>query len=278
MTFVAAALVAATLLVGCVASEAGRSPKRTPSSAPTATPASSAPSTVSPLPRVAAGLPPGLGGRAWTAITASGRWIGGRFGRPGRLELPEGDLPLATADDVIATSQATADDASTIRVRDLGTGRLVAEVRRPEHIVSGVILGDRLVASGYDPANESSDPGLIAIGVADGSVAMLMSPAGLPNGWTGAAHRSVIASPTGRTLVSAVCLMDRCSIDVVDPTTGTWRNVVPDIAAFPRVTTDDVLIVGPDGYVDEIDAFDISTGQRLWTKRDAEFQVGYLTS
>ena len=223
-------------------------------------------------------LPPGLAAKTWIAGMPSGRAVAGVSGGPERLTLPEGDLPLAATAGRVASATSYADGSgSVLRVREIASGQLIAEVARPEDLGSAVFLDDRLLAAGNDPARPGTDPGIIAVSLVDGSVTQLVGSGPVLNGWTGSVARTLAVSPSGRTVISGLCLIDRCAIDVLDPQSGSVRRLIDEIDAFPGPITDDVVIVGSDQSSD-IAAYDLATGTRLWQRTGAEFQYSYTTS
>ncbi len=275
-----AGLVAiAGLAAACVAPTVGG-----PGGPPSGQPASPGPPTTAPSARPTApppgpaSMPPGLAGTSWVAPGPAGSWVAGITGSEHRLAIPDGELPIEAAGGLVASVAHREDQSgSTLRVRDIASERLISEVSRDENISSVVFVGDRILAAGHDPVRTGVDPGVVAISLADGSATQLIEPGPAPNGWTASVARSVIASPSGMTVASALCLMDRCALDVVEPASGSIRRVIDEIEAFPRLVTDDVLIVGADD-LSRIEAYELETGRRLWERTGAEFQYGYLTS
>ncbi len=222
--------------------------------------------------------PPGLVGKPWLAATAQGSWIVGIVGSDARLAVAAGELPIASADGLVASAAIRSDQTgSTVRVRAIASGRLVTEIDRPENVSSAVFVGDRLIVAGHDPLRVASDPGVVSISLADGSVSTLVEPGPLPNGWAGSAARSLVASQSGRTVVSGLCLASRCAIDVLDTDGGPARRIVDEVDAFPALVTDDTLIAGPDD-LSTLEALDLATGREAWRREGAEFQYSYLTS
>lgn len=285
---VATAVAIAGLLAACVGPTTG-GPGGAPSGVPggpagSATPSPS-PGTTSapPEPATAPGIgqdltPPGLVGRSWVTRAPDGSPVAGITGSRHRLTLPADELPIEAAGGLVASVLRREDGTgSTLRVRDIASGDLVVEAARPEEVDSAVFVGDRIVIAGHDPLGAGTDPGLAAVSLADGATTRLLASGPAPDGWTDGAARSVVASPTGRTLVSGLCLMDRCALDVIDPAGGTARRLVDDVEAFPRALTDEVVILASDDLA-RLEAYDLATGRRLWERSGAEFQYGYPTS
>jgi hypothetical protein len=221
--------------------------------------------------------PPGLVGKPWLAATARGSWVVGVVGSDARLALTAGELPVASADGLVASAAIRSDQTgSTVRVREIASGRLLAEIDRPGNVSSAVFVGDRLIVAGHDPM-PAGDPGVASISLADGSVSTLVEPGPLPAGWVGSAARSLVISRSGRTVVSGLCLAGRCAIDVIDTAGGLTQRIVDEVDAFPALATDDVLIAGPDDG-SSLEALDLATGRETWRREEAEFQYSYLTS
>lgn len=259
----------AAVASGCVASPGagGRDPdkeKRTPE--PTAS------STLS-----VDDLPPGLVGRSWFSEATNGGWLVGRLGKPPVIDLPPAEHPLAVENDLLVTAAWETDLSTTLRVRDLASGT-VAELGRPEDIVTGVLVGNELVAGPADRPGSSSDPGLVAIALPGGSARQLIDAGPAPSGWTGELTRTVSRSRSGQSVVSGLCGSGHCAADVVDVASGIVRRVVDDaVDLYPGPSTDDVLIAGS-GDSTRLVAFDVASGRELWTRTDGEFDSYYLTA
>jgi len=273
------------LVGGCLAPGAGSSGATTgtasggPGSAPGRAPAGSlsAPSLGTPAAPGAA-VPPGLVGRTWLAPGAAGGWVAGVLGRESRLEIRAGELPVRAADGRVATVAFRADQTgSTVRVREVTTGRVLVELARSENIGSAVFAADRLLVSGHDPVRTGVDPGVAAVSLVDGTVSQVIEPGPLPDGWTGSGARALVRSPSGRTVVSSLCAGGRCALDVIDPASGTVQRLIDELAGFPVALSDEVVIVVADDQ-SRLAAYDLATGQRLWQRTGAEFQYGYVTS
>lgn len=280
---VPAALLAALvgLLGACMAPGAGSPGGAVGASSPGAGGSSSAASAASAAIQPPAGppsVPPGLVGRTWAAPGAGGGWVAGILGRESRLEIPAGELPIRATNGLVATAAFRTDQTgSTLRVREIASGRVLTELPRPENIGSGVFAGDRLLVSGHDPARTDVDPGVAAISLADGAVSQVIEPGPLPDGWTGSGARALIGSPSGRTVVSSLCANGRCALDVIDPASGSVRRLIDEVGGSPIALSDEVVIVVADDQ-SQLEAFDLATGRRLWQRTGAEFQYGYVTS
>jgi hypothetical protein len=223
-------------------------------------------------------VPPGLAGTNWLAPGATRAWVAGVAGSSERLRLPEDELPVeARGGLVVSVAPRPGEHGSVVRIRDIATGRVVTEVTRPENVDLSVLVGDRLVIAGHDPVGTGVDPGVVSVSLADGSVSELIAPGPLPEGWAGSAARTLVASPSGRTIASGLCLADRCAIDVIDASSGSVRRIAASIEAFPGPMTDDVLIVARDD-LSGVAALDIASGEQLWQRGGAEFQHAYMTS
>ncbi|MFZ5853503.1 MAG: PQQ-binding-like beta-propeller repeat protein [Chloroflexota bacterium] len=273
------------LVGGCLAPGAGSSGAASGAtasgagSAPAGGPAGSAVAASPGTPAApGAAVPPGLVGRTWTVPGAGGGWVAGMLGRESRLDIPAGELPVRAADGRVATVTFRSDQTgSTVRVREITTGRVLAELARSENIGAAVFAADRLLVAGHDPVRTGVDPGVAAISLADGTVSQVIEPGSLPDGWTGSAARALVGSPSGRTVVSSLCAGGRCALDVIDPASGTVRRLIDEPAGFPVALSDEVVIVVADDQ-SGLEAYELATGQRLWQRTGAEFQYGYVTS
>lgn len=250
----------------------------TPPLPPSSEPTAASPETLPDPGGGAPSTPPGLAGRSWVAPGQDGASVAGITGTAHRLAIPAGEVPIAASRGLVATV-VHGDDAtgSTVRVRDIVSGRLVVEASRPEEVDSGVLVGDRILVAGHDAVRTGVDPGLVAISLVDGGATQLIEPGPAPDGWSESAGRSIVASPSGRGLVSGLCLADRCVLDVIDPGAAAVRRLVDEAEGFPRAATDEVAIVGSDDLA-RLRAYDLATGRLLWERSGAEFQYGYPTS
>jgi len=281
----ALALVALVGLVGgCLAPGAGSSgatggtpggPGAAPAGGPVGSPGTGSSGTPA---GPDAAVPPGLAGRTWTAPAPAGGWVAGLLGSTNRLVIPPGELPLRAVDGRVATVALRADQTgSTVRVREVTSGRVLAELARSENISSAVFSAGQLLVAGHDPVRTGVDPGVAAISLEDGNVAQVIEPGPLPDGWTGSAARTLVGSPSGRTVVSGLCAAGRCALDLIEPVNGTVRRLVDELAGFPVALSDEVVIVVADDQ-SRLEAYDLAGGQQLWQRTGAEFQYGYVTS
>ncbi len=221
--------------------------------------------------------PPGLVGKDWIAPSAAGRRsVAGVVGSPARLVLPPGEIALAAAGDSVAVVAYDGDGtASRVRVRGIRDGRPSAEASLPLQVDAAAFAGDRLLVSGHDPGRTGVDPGVVAVSLTDGSTAPLIGPSAAPDP-SAPYVRSVRTSPSGRTAVSGLCTAGSCSIDVIDPATGSTRPIVASGPDLPGVLTDSVLLVGsPDSS--SLAGIELATGRRLWERTGAEYQYAYAT-
>ena len=84
------------------------------------------------------------------------------------------------------------------------------------------------------------------------------------------------ATPDGR-IVSALCGLDGCAIDLVDPAAGTTRRLAELAPAWPGPVTDTTVLVG-EAESAWISGLELRTGTRRWTRSDGEFQHAYPTA
>lgn len=269
----------ALVVAGCVGSNGALAPDGpgTDGAVPQAhapTPVASASEPASSAP-AGPTLPAGLETRSWFAALPDGQGQAGIGGRSGRLTLPPGEAPLAASDGRLAsTADAPDGKGSVLRVREIASGRLLAEVSRPERLSSAAFAGDDVVIAGSEPEGQGLDPGVVAISLGDGSVRTLLEPTAVPGQELRALARTAMASPSGRVLVSALCSVDGCAFDLLDLAGGASRRLLEPVASFPSLLTDDVLIVVADPPA-AIEAYDLGTGSLLWRRDGAEFQYAY---
>ena len=258
-------LVAAVAIVAVVGL-AGRQPAGAPPSQDAGAPAS--PDE----------LPAGLENRSWVAGLG---WNGdttvyGAATLDGKasLLLPPSELGLTAADGrVVSMGPRGESGGSVLRVRDIASGITLIEISRPEQVEIAVLRGDSLFFTGrLTPV--PTDPGVYRADLAGGPLTTLIESGPLSPEWDNPG-RTVELSPSGRTLASGLCTVERCRVDVIDLTSGDTRLGVVEVDGFLRDITDSVAIAGGQG---EIAGYDLTTGAKLWSFAPGELTLGYLTS
>jgi hypothetical protein len=225
-------------------------------------------------------LPSGIEDRGWYTLAADGTWLVGTAAGSERLELPESELPIAVDVAYVATDAAVG-DTRRLRIYEIATGRLIVDVT-PTFGPVAVFVEDELLVSGWVKPDGIGDPGVVGYRLSDGSAAALVPASDqLPQGLAGGVSRTVVASPTGRTLVTPICSPALgCVTQVVDMVTRTTRATkIPLLEdRYPVFATDDVVLYMPGEVTFTIDAYDIATGQALWSRSGDEILAGYVTS
>lgn len=248
-------------LSGCTVGPAGRFDGPSPSE-PTKEPVATAPPVDV--------FPAALDGRPWIAGSGDGTKTIGMLGSDLLVRIPAGDAVLAVTPDYVISSSLATDGAGSVVSIAGPSGKLLATVRVDPVLVFGALAGDTLLASGYDPASDG-DSGILAISLGDASVRTFLAPIG------DAVTRTLLHSPSGKTIVSATCAGETCGADVIDSASLTSHHLA--IAGWPSALSDDSLLVRrPGDYSTAIEAVDLASGTLLWAMSGAEFQAAYFTS
>jgi hypothetical protein len=216
------------------------------------------------------GLPAGLEDRGWVAEIGVQRWLAGSLG--GRtLLLPKDEIGLvADAAQVVSVRYGSAGATSTLRVRDLGTGRLRVSVDRPGTISSAVIADSTIYVTGDAGTGGGADAGVQAIALADGAVREVIPAGPPPADATGPVTRTQLRlDPTGRYLGSALCADETCSVDVVDLETGARTTPIRNGHGFLAALSARTLFLIDDTST-SLQAIDAATGNLAWQLDDVQ--------
>jgi hypothetical protein len=268
-------LVASTIgLGGCVGEGGADAATRPVPAVPIATvplPSSAASAAFEVVPDA---IPPGLAGRTWVVETADGSLVAGVTGSGRRVRFPAGERILAIGPGRIATARP-ASSGWSVRVVSLTDGVEVAAAAPDDEPLSAAFIPGRLVIGGHRRGTSGRDPGLVAIELTTGTATTLLAPRERV-GREADLARSVSATPDGR-IVSALCGLDGCAIDLVDPAAGTTRRLAELAPAWPGPVTDTTVLVG-EAESAWISGLELRTGTRRWTRSDGEFQHAYPTA
>jgi hypothetical protein len=259
-------LIGMMVLVAAVVTQRGGGLSRV-ASLPTAAPPSAADAAGAGGLRA---LPDGLEDRGWVAEVGVQRWLAGSLG--GRiLVLPPDEIGLvANATQVVSVRYGSAGATSTLRVRDLGTGRLRVSVDRPGTISSAVIAGSTVYVTGDAGTGGGADAGVQAIALGDGSVRDLIPAGPPPPDATGPVTRTQLRlDPTGRMLGSPLCSGDTCSVDVVDLASGARATPVRNGHGFLAALSARRLYLVDDTST-SLMAVDATTGDVAWSLDDVQ--------
>jgi hypothetical protein len=215
-------------------------------------------------------LPAGLEDRGWVAEIGVQRWIAGSLS--GRiLLLPPDEIGLAaTATVVVSVRYGPGGRTSTVRIRDLEGGRLRATVDRPGTISSAVVAGTQAYVTGDDGSGGSTDTGVQSISIDDGSVRDVIPAGPAPAEISGPVTRAQLRlDPAGRVLGSGLCAADRCSVDLVDLSSGVRSTPVHNGHGFLVAFAGRVLYFVNDTST-QLDALDAVSGALLWHLEDVQ--------
>lgn len=215
-------------------------------------------------------LPAGLEDRGWVAEVGVQRWLAGSLG--GRiLALPPDEIGLtATAAQVVSVRYGAGGAVSTLRVRDLATGRLRVSVDLPGTISSAVLTGSTVYATGDAASGGGADAGVHAIALTDGTVHDVIAAGPAPADATGPVTRTQLRlAPGGRLLGSPLCSGETCTIDVVDLEAGTRTTPVRNGHGFLAALSARTLFL-VDDTATSLTAVDIATGDVRWELDDVQ--------
>src|SRR5690349_7556474 len=101
--------------------------------------------------------------------------------------------------------------SSTVSFSSLESGVDVFKpIAVPGQLFVGAVAGTMVYATGFD-ATSSGDPGLVAISATDGTVVTVIEARPQVEDGGPVVARSVLTSPSGRTIVSALCRPEGCA-------------------------------------------------------------------
>ncbi len=267
------------------ASAQGSPPPATPGLPATATPVS-APPTPTPPP-----LPEGLTNRTWVTLNEveGAGYVAGTLDGRHHFVLPGGEFPLAaSAGRVLSVRYGAAAPSglvtsSTVIVRDVSTGDVIASADLPGAIASGVMGADTAYVAAPSTDKPGVVPGVAAISLADGAVSEVILPESVtadPNGPTPAPgtplRHALVLSPSGRTLGSCIWRNGLCDVQILDLEKGSARRAVTGLAGGLWLLSDEVLVAVGDA---DTSGYDIATGTLLWAHEGARAESGgYILS
>jgi hypothetical protein len=204
----------------------------------------------------------------WLTERGDGAWIYGR-GSGLSAELPAGETGLAIDDGLVASTRAGAGGHSIVRLRDVPTGAVVADVELPIWVSAGAWTSGGLVVTGYRDATMTSDGGLMLVDPDQRSARSLVDASvfakalGVP-----VARGEVVVSPSGRWAASNACGVRLCETQVVDVSTGQIFRPLRSAEGFLRVITDDAIVTTDDDAT-WISARRIRDGGEAWRETNS---------
>jgi hypothetical protein len=182
-----------------------------PSPIAMATPGTTAAPTSSPTPTPTASLPHELKDATW--VTDMGdRHLAGILGGA-TLELPADEIGLDGRRGLVV-STARASDISTLYVRDIATGEVLASTEFDFRVSTATIGAGVVYVAGYTErrANQASDVGVWGAPLDGGPPRLLIDGDGSR---PGAVRPRVLTSPSGKVVAASLCFFDQCMTDVV---------------------------------------------------------------
>jgi hypothetical protein len=167
---------------------------------------------------------------------------------------------------------------TTLLFNRLSDGTDAAQpIRVAGHVSHGVVVGDVVFATGASKDSDA-DPGVIAISAVDRSVKNVVPAGPAPSGVSAPFERSLVISPSGRTLVSPVCTSGGCGGgEVIDTRTlrvirtlgpHVWASAISD--KFALVREGSVITTG-------LSLVRLDDGRTMWKVEDGTFANAYVT-
>ena len=207
--------------------------------------------------------------RPWLVQSGDGRWAFGHGTRRAPHWLPDGETGLAIGGRWVASVIPGADGHSTVRVRERGNDRVVADVAAPIWVSAGAFAQAGLVVTGYGDGSMTTDGGLLLISPIDGSTSVVV-PSGpfSPELGSPAARGGVLVSPSGTRVASNACGLKRCDTQVADLATGAVSRPIEGGLGFLRALTDETIVTTDDDF-QWISARRIGDGSEVWRQRDS---------
>lgn len=217
------------------------------------------------VPGTAAAIPD----RPWLVQSGDGRWAYGHGTRRAPHWLPDDETGLAIGGRWVASVIPGADGHSTVRLRERGNDRVVADVVVPIWASAGAFAQAGLVVTGYGDWSMTTDGGLLLISPIDASTSVVV-PSGpfSPALGSPAARGGVLVSPSGTRVASNACGLKLCDTQVVDLATATVSRPIQGGQGFLRALTDETIVTTDDDF-QWISARRIGDGSEVWRQRDS---------
>jgi hypothetical protein len=204
-------------------------------------------------------------GQSWFATVGYRKVAAGAIGSQ-TIALPDGERGQAAGLGWVASTIRTS-TGSTLHLRRPGGGASWT-VPTPFFAESVAFAGGAVYLGGFDRVTDG-DPGIWRVSLETGELTRVVE------GSNTEPPRRVVASRSGRTVVSAVC-DGACQLEVLDTSTNEVRKLGA-VDAFLRTTGDAAAIVGPDPAT-WVAGIDLDTGRELWRREAAEVWLGYVTT
>jgi hypothetical protein len=255
----AALAVGAAITLAAGSAVAARGPGGSPSSAGPATRTSTSTRPAAPV---------AMPDAPWLVQRGDGRWVYGHGEHGTVRRLPADETGLAIDEGLVATTLAGTSGHSIVRFRDRRTGRTTIDVAAPIWVSAGAWTARGLVVTGYGDGSMTSDGGLLMVEPSSGTAAVLVAggPFSIALGRP-VARGDVEVSPSGTTVASNACGLERCDLQVVALTTGRVDRPIAAAEGFLRAVTDDAAVTTDDGYR-WISARRFADGSEIWRLRD----------
>jgi len=205
---------------------------------------------------------------AWVAFDGKA-YVAGTLGAGATFTLPSGEIGLDAHDSLVLSTDAA---KSTLILRDLVSGAVVAERKTGLTIDNGLVMDNRVYVSART-ADGSGDAGVLSGAIPDLSLGELL-PAVTGGPEVGGTRAWIRISPSGRTFGSTVCTTE---IPCVTQVVSGDQPVQTIDDYYLRWLSDDVVIVWQGA---ELRAYSLANGSLVWTISDdtAEFDEAYFLS
>jgi hypothetical protein len=131
-------------------------------------------------------------------------------------------------------------------------------------------------ATGFD-ATSMGDPGIVAISTLDGSVRTIIKPA-VPDDAVSVVARNVLVSPSGRTVLSAVCVPSGCTGGtIIDAASGRVTGTLTTTEGPSAINDTYALVRGGGDVTTAIALVSLESGKVAWRRHADEIYHAYVT-
>jgi hypothetical protein len=229
-------------------------------------------------------FPDDILGRVWLVSDEVGQTFG-RIGSSSVTTLAVGTHLLGVVGDYFVTGTSSADNTNTtINVVSDTSNRNVVPSFDVDGSIGAARTAGRYVFLTIKSSNPAEAATLAALSVPDGIVTTVISPQVTtgsipPEG----IDRTIIASPSGKTISSSVCDLSGCrETDIVDVsslvTVHSFGSLVD--GGYPTAMNDTEMVVRPAGdTLGVLSGVSVDTGKVLWAVSDSnEYHLSYFAS
>lgn len=168
--------------------------------------------------------------------------------------------------------------SSTVSFSSLESGVDVFKpIAVPGQLFVGAVAGTMVYATGFD-ATSSGDPGLVAISATDGTVVTVIEARPQVEDGGPVVARSVLTSPSGRTIVSALCRPEGCAGGaIIDTSTGKVAGALPEDGGASAISDAYALLRSGGDVTTWVELVALKGGEVAWREDAEEIDGAYVT-